>query len=125
MYRTLPYTTQAVVNIDGKYPEIRIKTVDDIWDQVEKLCEENKKFSDGNNKFTDGQNLYHQIPLFADPDKLVSSWMWDMINEYNYVKRFNISLGELDNVSAHRLDCFSIIDKEIMACQKFEQSKNG
>jgi hypothetical protein len=36
-------------------------------------------------------------------------------------------MGELDHVSAHRLDCFSIIDMEINACmaEKAKQEKNG
>jgi len=118
LYESLPYTTRGVVAIEGKYPQLRIETIDDIWNEVDKLCQENTKFSDG-------QNLYHTVPLFADPNKLTESWMWDMIQEYNYVNRFGVSLGELDNVSAFRLDCFSIIDREINNCMKFEQKKNG
>jgi len=53
--------------------------------------------------------------------------MMEMINEYNYTTRFNVSLGELNSISAHRLDCFSIIDQEINACmaEKAKQEKNG
>jgi len=51
--------------------------------------------------------------------------MMEMINEYTYVTRFNISLGELDNVSAHRLDCFSIIDMEINACMQEKAKKDN
>ena len=39
--------------------------------------------------------------------------MWEMIQEYNYVDRFNVSLGNLDDVSAHRLDCFTVIENEL------------
>ena len=39
-----------------------------------------------------------------------------MIKEYNYVTRFNVSKCELDHVPVNRLDCFSIIDREINAC---------
>jgi len=84
----------------------------ELWSEVERLESENKKFSSG-------QNLYHVIPLFADCNFFIDNWMWDMIAEYNYVTRFNISLGELDNVSAHRLDCFTIIEKEINNCMRF------
>ena len=87
----------------------------ELWAELERLESENKKFSSG-------QNLYHVIPLFADCTIFIDNWMWDMIAEYNYVTRFNISLGELDNVSAHRLDCFTIIEKEINNCMSF---KNG
>lgn len=87
----------------------------ELWAELERLESENKKFSSG-------QNLYHVIPLFADCNIFIDNWTWDMIAEYNYVTRFNISLGELDNVSAHRLDCFTIIEKEINNCMSF---KNG
>ena len=53
--------------------------------------------------------------------------MMQMITEYNYVTRFNVSLGELDNISTDRLDCFSIIDKEVNACmqEKAKKESNG
>ena len=49
-----------------------------------------------------------------------------MINEYNYIKRFNISLGKLDDVSAYRLDCFTVIENELNACsQEKAKKENG
>ena len=48
-----------------------------------------------------------------------------MINEYNYIKRFNISLGKLDDISAHRLDCFTIIDNEMTACMEEKGKKEN
>ena len=96
LYKSLPYTAQSpTLYKDIKYDD------QELWAELERLESENKKFSSG-------QNL--------------DNWMWDMIAEYNYVTRFNISLGELDNVSAHRLDCFTIIEKEINNCVSF---KNG
>jgi hypothetical protein len=50
--------------------------------------------------------------------------MWGMIQEYNYVTRFNVSLGNLDDVSAHRLDCFTIIENELNNIAKYEK-ENG
>jgi len=34
-------------------------------------------------------------------------------------------MGELDHVSAHRLDCFSIIDREINACMQEKAKKDN
>jgi len=64
------------------------------------------------------------VPLFADINYLIDPWMWDMIQEYNYITRFNISLGNLDDVSAHRLDCFTIIENELNNIAKYEK-ENG
>ena len=109
-YKSLPYTAQSpTLYEDIEYDD------QELWAELERLESENKKFSAG-------QNLYHVIPLFADCNIFIDNWMWDMIAEYNYVTKFNISLGELDNVSAHRLDCFTIIEKEINNCMGF---KNG
>jgi hypothetical protein len=47
-----------------------------------------------------------------------------MIQEYNYVNRFNVSLGNLDDASAHRLDCFTIIENELNNIAKYEK-ENG
>ena len=110
LYKSLPYTAQSpTLYEDIEYDD------QELWAEVERLESENKKFSAG-------QNLYHVIPLFADCNYFIDNWIWDMIAEYNYVTKFNISLGELDNVSAHRLDCFTIIEKEINNCMGF---KNG
>ena len=86
LYKSLPYTAQTpTLYEDIEYDD------QELWAEVERLESENKKFSSG-------QNLYHVIPLFADCNIFIDNWMWDMIAEYNYVTRFNISLGELDNV---------------------------
>jgi hypothetical protein len=50
--------------------------------------------------------------------------MWEMIQEYNYVNRFNVLLGNLDDVSAHRLDCFTVIENELNNIAKYER-ENG
>ncbi len=110
MYKTLPYTaTSPTLYKSVRYDE------QELWAEIDRLKAENVKFSTG-------QNLYHVIPLFADSAFFIESWMWNMIEEYNYITRFNISLGELDNVSVRRLDCFTVIDREINNCVRF---KNG
>ena len=110
IYKIPPYTaTSPTLYKSVEYDE------QELWAELERLEAENVKFSTG-------QNLFHVIPLFADCNFFIERWMWDMIAEYNYITRFNISLGELDNVSAHRLDCFTIIDREINNCMRF---KNG
>jgi hypothetical protein len=114
IYRSLPYTV-AKLPVTYKHDSVRVQTIEDIWNIIDEICEPSKDF-------TEGQTLYYMVPFFADCNKIIEPWMNEMINEYNYVTRFNISLGNLDDVSAHRLDCFSIIDREINACM-VEKSK--
>ena len=110
----------AKLPVTYKHDAVRVETVEDIWKIINEICEPSKDY-------TDGQLLYYTVPFFADCNLLLDDWMIEMINEYNYVTRFNISLGELDNISAHRLDCFSIIDREINACmqEKSKKEANG
>ena len=119
VYRSLPYVV-AKLPVTYKHDAVRVETVEDIWKIIDEICEPSKEY-------TDGQLLYYTVPFFADCNFLLEDWMIEMINEYNYVTRFNISLGELDNISAHRLDCFSIIDREINACmqEKSKKEANG
>ena len=117
IYRSLPYTV-AKLPVTYKHDPVRVQTVDDIWNIIDETCEPSKDF-------TDGQILYYSVPFFADCNQIVEPWMMEMINEHTYVTRFNISLGELDNISAHRLDCFSIIDREINACMQEKAKKDN
>ena len=118
IYRSLPYTV-AKLPVTYKHDPVRVQTVGDIWGIIDGICEPSKDF-------TDGQIMYHSVPFFADCNQIVEPWMMEMINEYNYTTRFNVSLGELDNISTHRLDCFSIIDREINACmQEKAKKENG
>ena len=66
--------------------------------------------------------MYLCVPLFGDVNYFIEDWMWDMIQEYNWVAKFNLSLGDLDTVSTHRLDCFTLIDNEIINAKNY---KNG
>ena len=117
IYRSLPYTV-AKLPVTYKHDPVRVQTIDDIWGIIDGICEPSKDF-------TDGQNLYYSVPFFADCALIVEPWMMEMINEHTYVTRFNISMGELDSVSAHRLDCFSIIDREINACMNEKVKKDN
>ncbi len=119
IYRSLPYTV-AKLPVTYKHDPVRVETIDDIWDIIDEICKPNERY-------TDGQILFHSVPFFADCNLLLEDWMIEMINEYNYITRFNVSLGELDNISTNRLDCFTIIDNEINACtqEKAKKEANG
>jgi hypothetical protein len=110
----------AKLPVTYKHDAVRVETLEDIWNIIDEICK-----PDGH--YTDGQILYHSVPFFADCNLLIENWMMQMITEYNYVTRFNVSLGELDNISTDRLDCFSIIDKEVNACmqEKAKKESNG
>lgn len=115
-YKTLPYTTQSPT----LYERLEYTTIDDILEEVDRILAEPQTI-----KFGVGQSLYYQIPLFADPEKLIPEWCWDMLEDYNLVRKFNVSLGNLDDISAWRSDCFTLIENEIMNCTKHEQKKDG
>ena len=117
VYRCLPYTVVRLP-VTYKHDPVRVQTKEDIWNIIDEICKPSEKF-------TDGQALFHTVPFFADCNQIVEPWMMEMINEFNYVTRFNISLGNLDDISAHRLDCFSIIDMEINACMNFKSEQNN
>ncbi len=109
----------AKLPVTYKHKPVKIRTTDDIWKIVDEICKPNDKYSVG-------QILYYTIPFFANCNHLFESWQFDMINEYNYIKRFNISLGKLDDVSAYRLDCFTVIENELNACsQEKAKKENG
>ena len=108
-----PYSARSPVDSKMK----RYESVEDILNEVNLLEEQNKKYPTG-------QYLYLLVPLFADINHFIDEWMWEMIQEYNYVNRFNVSLGNLDDVSAHRLDCFTIIENELNNIAKYER-ENG
>ena len=108
----------AKLPVTYKHDPVRVETVEDIWKIIDEICEPSEDF-------TDGQILFHTVPFFADCDYIIEDWMMEMITEYNYITRFNISMGELDNISTHRLDCFSIIDKEMNACMQEKAKKES
>ena len=73
---------------------------------------------------TIGQLLYDLVPLFASPDFFTKDWMLDIMNEYHWIKNWNVSPGNLDNISAFRLDCWSIVENEFNQINKSESQKN-
>ena len=111
---SLPYTCQSPIT----YERREFNTLNDIWDEIDKISEVNSRTSR-----TIGQDLYHLIPLFTDPYYIIKGWQIDMINEFNMLKNFNISLGVLGDISADRLNCFTIIQNEYNAITKFEAKK--
>jgi len=114
---SLPFTVQSPITYEQK----RFETVEDIWDEIELVCQECEA-----NKFTLGQNLFFNIPLFCNPEDLIENWMTEMINDYSYCQRFNLSLGTLDQASSDRLACFAIIENEYhVALKHKEKQKNG
>ncbi len=86
----------------------------EVWNEIDRLCEEAPAFSIG-------QNLFHIVPTFANCDNVIDSQMWDMIQEYNLVQKFNFSMGELDNASADRVEGFTIIESELNNCRNFKK----
>lgn len=102
------------------YEEREFKTIDDVWDEIEAIAEVNERTSR-----SIGQDLFHLIPLFADPKMILEEWHIEVINEFNMTKNFNISLGVLDEISADRLDCFTIINNEYNSIAEFDRNKNG
>ena len=72
-----------------------------------------------------GQLLYDLVPLFASPSLLFEDWMVDIMNEYHWIKNWNISPGTLDDISAFRLDCWTIIENELNQINRNESKKNG
>jgi len=110
IYRSLPYTAQSPT----LYRRIKYDEAE-LWNEIERIAEENKKFPTG-------QWMYLCVPLFGDVNYFIEDWMWDMIQEYNWIAKFNLSLGDLDTVSTHRLDCFTLIDNEIINAKNY---KNG
>lgn len=65
------------------------------------------------------------MPLFANPQYLLDEYNFNLINEYHYVKEYNIPLGKtLNETDAIKLDHFTIIKNELASVIKHEQEKN-
>ena len=72
-----------------------------------------------------GHLLYDLVPKTASPPQLPEERMVDIMNEYHWIKNWNISPGNLDDVSAFRLDCWTVIENELNQIQMNESKKNG
>jgi len=113
----LPYVGQS----PSLYKKIEYKTKQDIMDEVERILLE-----PGTQKFGIGQSLYYQLPLFCNPQELIPDWCWEVSDDYQTCKRFNLSPGKnLDDASAWRLDCFNLIENEFQKITEHEKKKNG
>ena len=113
---SLPYNEVSPVD----YKRREYGNMDDVWSEIDKIMEVNSRVSR-----TIGQDLFHLVPLFTDPDYLIEDWQLEVINEYNIVQNFNVSLGVLDDVPNNRLNCFSVINREYNAIKEMEQKKNA
>jgi len=112
---SLPYTASSPLT----YKKREYNTLDDVWNEIEEIAKVNSRTSRSL-----GQDLFHLVPLFTNPEYLIEDWHIEVINEFNMVQNFNISLGELDNINARRLEHFSIINNEYNALKAYE-TKNG
>ena len=116
-FKELPYNAQSPISL--KYKEF--KDGANIWEEVEAIAELAKT----SKSRTMGHLLYDLVPLFASPSFFIKDWMADIMNEYHWIKNWNISPGNLDDISAFRLDCWTIIENELNQINKNESKKNG
>ena len=116
-FEKFPYKAQSPLTVKLK----QFKNGANIWEEVEAISELAKT----SKTRTIGQLLYDLVPLFASPDFFNSNWMFDIMNEYHWIKNWNISPGNLDDISAFRLDCWTIIDNEMNKIEEQERKKNG
>ena len=116
-FEELPYNAQSPVSL--KYKEFKNEA--NIWEEVEAIAELAKT----SKTRTMGQLLYDLVPLFASPSFFTEDWIIDIMNEYHWIKNWNISPGILDDISAFRLDCWTIIENELNQIKKHESKKNG
>tara|TARA_X000001388_G_C2214481_1_gene116569 strand:+ start:664 stop:1065 length:402 start_codon:yes stop_codon:yes gene_type:complete len=115
-FKKLPYNAQSPIT--QKY--ILFRKEADIWSEVNAISELAKT----SKTRTMGQMLFDLIPLFASPNFFEEHWIIEIMNEYHWVKNWNVSPGNLDNISAFRLDCWTIIENELNQIRKVE-SNNG
>ena len=117
--RFLEFPYEAQSPISAKFREFKNEA--DIWKEVEAIAE----LAYTSKTRTMGHLLYDLVPLFASPPYLIEDWMVDIMNEYHWIKNWNISPGNLDDVSSFRLDCWTIIENELNQIQMNERNKDG
>lgn len=112
-----PYKAQSPT----LYKKTLYKTDEDVMNEVYRIIEESK--SKG---FDIGQSLYYQMPFFCDPKSIISQWCLDIITDYFTVKKYHVPIASsIDTVNPFMIDCFSIIDDELIKINKYESKKNG
>ena len=92
-----------------------------IREEIEKVINQ-----EGTRKFGVGQTLYYEMPFFTNPKYHIKKWVWDVLEDYRLVTKFNIPLGkDLDNICAIKLDMFGIIEQEINNIKKHKAESDG
>ena len=115
-FNTFPYIAQSPIS-----KELReFKNEADVWEEVEAISE----LAMTSKTRTMGQLLFDLVPLFASPLYLFDEWMRDIYNEFHWIKNWNVSPGNLDDISARRLDCWTLIENELSQIRKYESEKN-
>ena len=119
---TNPFSLPYVVEVDPlTYTRKEYMTEDDIWETVDMIVEVNK----GTSRSV-GQDLFHLVPLFTNPSYIVTPQSTEYLHEFNLLRTFpNISMGIIDDIPAHKLDCFTVISNEYNSALKFERKQNG
>ena len=116
-FTEFPYTAQSPTSAEIK----EFKSEVNIWEEVKTIAELVKT----SKTRTMGHLLYDLAPLFTSPPFFVEDWMVDVMNEYHWIKNWNISPGSLDDISAFRLDCWTVIENELNQIQMNERKKDG
>ena len=112
----LPYSCLNPINRETR----DYNTIDDIWETVKDVVDAHDP------KRTLGQELYYLVPLFANPKYVLDEHLFAIINEYHYVKDYNIPLGKtLNKTDATKLDYFTIIKNELASVIRHKQEKDG
>jgi len=100
---------------------MKYKTEKDIYEEIERIIDESSE-----KNFEIGKSLFFQLPFFCNPASIISSWCYDIIEEYHLVKNYNVPIAEnLELVNAWKMDCFNIIEKELKEIEKYKVEQNG
>ena len=115
--RTFPYHARS----PSLKQRVEYKNEEGILEEIERILQRSDT-----KKFGIGQVLYYDCSIFCDVHSLVPEWCWEMLEDYNSCKKFNIPLASsLDEVSAWMVDCFNVIESEITNCTKHQKEKDG
>jgi len=96
-------------------------TEDEIWSEIDRILSE-----DSDRRFTPGQNLFFNIPHFCNPMFFFSQETMFDIQEYSYIKKFNIPISNsIDDAEVNRLVIYQVISEEMNACENRMREKNN
>ena len=100
---------------------VHFESIEDVLDEVERILQE-----DDAQKIGVGKYLYYNTMFFCNADDLIPMWCWEMLEDYNACKKFNIPLANnLDEASSWMIDCFTVIDLEISKCMEEQREKES